>query len=249
MSGHSKWSTIKHKKGKADAARGKVFTKIIREISTAAKQGGGDPDANPRLRLAIDKAKDANMPNDNIDRAIAKATGGGDGITLDEVTYEGYGPSGVAVLVEAMTDNTNRTVSEIKNLFTKNGGSMGAAGCVGWLFKKKGIISFDKKGLDVDTVSLAAIDAGAEDIADDETSLDIITTPDSLTKIRDALKGQGFTPTNAEVSMEPSTKVKISDLEVAKKLLKLMEVLEDNDDVQNVYANFDIPDQILEQAS
>jgi YebC/PmpR family DNA-binding regulatory protein len=248
MSGHSKWSTIKHKKGKTDAARGKIFTKIIREITSAAKIGGGDPDANPRLRLAIDKAKDANMPNDNIERAIAKGTGGGEGVSLEEVTYEGYGPGGVAIMVEAMTDNKQRTVAEVRSIFTKGGGNLGSSGCVSYLFSKKGSLVYEKKAVDEETLAMEAIDAGAEDIHSEESTIEIVSSPDNYEKVREALKAKGFTPSSAEVTMVPSTTVKLLG-EEAQKVIKLVESLEEHDDVQNVHANFDIPDEILEKES
>lgn len=248
MSGHSKWSTIKHKKGKTDAARGKIFTKIIREITSAAKIGGGDPDANPRLRLAIDKAKDANMPNDNIERAIAKGTGGGEGVTLEEITYEGYGPGGVAIMVEAMTDNKQRTVAEIRSLFSKGGGNMGSAGCVSYLFSKKGSLVFEKSAVDEEALAMEAIDAGAEDIHSEQSTIEIVTTPENFEKVREHLKAKGFKPSSAEVTMVPSTTVKVAG-EDAQKIIKLVSSLEDHDDAQNVHANFDIPDEILEQES
>ncbi|NQU17013.1 MAG: YebC/PmpR family DNA-binding transcriptional regulator [Candidatus Saganbacteria bacterium] len=249
MSGHSKWSTIKHKKAKTDSARGKVFTKILKEITTAAKIGGGDLNGNSRLRMAVDKAKESNMPSSNVERAIKKGTGELEGVSYEEVTYEGYGPSGTAVLVEAMTDNANRTVSELRNLFSKNGGNLGQTGCVAWIFKKKGIITFEKKGIDSDTLSMAAIEAGAEDIEDQESSIDIVTTPENFEKVRDTLKEQKFASTNAEISMVPSNKVKIEDKETADKILKLMSVIEDNDDVQKVHSNFDIPDNLIDETS
>ncbi|MBN2057440.1 MAG: YebC/PmpR family DNA-binding transcriptional regulator [Candidatus Saganbacteria bacterium] len=248
MSGHSKWSTIKHKKAKTDAVRGKVFTKIIREIVSAAKQGGGDIEANPRLRLAVDKAREANMPSDNIDRAIAKATGTGEGMTIDEVTYEGYGPSGVAVMIEAMTDNKQRTVAEIRNIFTKAGGNMGSSGCVSYLFNKKGSLVFDKAGIDEDALGLEAIEAGAEDLHSEESTIEIVTSPENYQKVKDALKAKGFTPSSSEVTMVPTTTVKVTG-DDAPKVIKLVQTLEDHDDVQNVYANFDIPDDILEKES
>ena len=248
MSGHSKWSTIKHKKGKTDAARGKIFTKIIREITSAAKTGGGNPESNPRLRLAIDKAKDANMPNDNIDRAIAKGTGGGEGVTLEEVTYEGYGPAGVAVMVETMTDNKQRTVAEVRNIFTKGGGNMGAAGCVAYLFTKKGSLVYEKKSVDEESLTMEAIDAGAEDIQADESTIEVVTAPENFQKVREALKTKGFAPSSAEVTMVPSTTVKVAG-DDAQKVVNLVRNLEDHDDVQNVYANFDIPDDLLEKIS
>lgn len=249
MSGHSKWATIKHKKAKTDAARGKVFTKILKEITTAAKIGGGDPAGNARLRLAVDKAKESNMPSVNVERAIKKGTGELEGVSYEEITYEGYGPSGTAILVEVMTDNATRTVSELRNIFSKNGGNLGSAGCVAWIFNKKGIISFDKNGIDADTLSMEAIEAGAEDIDDSESNLDIVTTPDNFEKVRDALKEKKFIPINAEISMIPSNKVKIEDKEMADKILKLMSLIEDNDDVQNVHSNFDIPESLINEVS
>jgi YebC/PmpR family DNA-binding regulatory protein len=248
VSGHSKWSTIKHKKARTDAVRGKIFTKIIREITTAAKLGGGDPNANPRLRLAIDKAKDANMPNDNIDRAIAKGTGGGEGIALEEVTYEGYGPGGVAIMVEAITDNKQRTVADIRYIFSKGGANLGSSGCVSYLFNKKGSLVFEKSAVGEEALAMEAIDAGAEDIHSEESTIEIVTTPENFEKVREALKAKGFTPSSAEVTMVPTTTVKVAG-EDAQKLIKLVESLEEHDDVQNVHANFDIPDEILEQES
>lgn len=246
MSGHSKWATIKHKKAKTDVARGKVFTKIIREITTAAKIGGGDPSGNPRLRLAIDKAKESNMPNDNIDRAIAKGTGGGSGVVMEEVTYEGYGPNGVAILVEAITDNKQRTVAEIRNLFSKGGGNMGASGCVAWMFKKRGLMVFERGKVDEEQLGMDAIEAGAEDINLEESVLEVLTRPEDFEKIRDALKQKGYIPVSADVSMVPQTTVKLSG-EDARKGVKLVNSLEEQEDVQNVHANFDVPDEILEQ--
>ncbi len=249
MSGHSKWATIKHKKAKTDAARGKVFTKILKEITTAAKIGGGDPTGNSRLRLAVDKAKESNMPSANVERAIKKGTGELEGVSYEEITYEGYGPSGTAILVEVMTDNATRTVSELRNIFSKNGGNLGSAGCVAWIFNKKGIISFDKKGIDSDALSMAAIEAGAEDIDDSESHLDIVTTPEDFEKVRDTLKEQKFTPAHAEISMVPSNKVKVEDKETADKILKLMGLIEDNDDVQKVHSNFDIPESLIDETN
>jgi len=248
MSGHSKWSTIKHKKAKTDAARGKVFTKLIREITSAAKQAGGDLDSNPRLRLAVDRAKDANMPNDNIDRAIAKGTGGGEGITLDEVAYEGYGPAGVAIMIEAITDNKQRTVAEIRSLLTKGGGNMGSTGCVSYLFTKKGSLVYEKKDVDEETLAMEAIEAGAEDILSEESTIEIVTNPDNFQKVKEALNAKGFKPSSAEVTMVPSTLVKLVG-DDAQKVIKLVQSLEEHDDVQNVHANFDIPDDILEKES
>lgn len=247
MSGHSKWATIKRAKAKTDAARGKIFTKVIREITTAAKIGGPDPDSNPRLRLALDKAGAANMPNDNIKRAIDRAAGP-DAKALEEITYEGYGPAGVALMVECMTDNRNRTLGEVRNIIEKNGGNLGTSGCVNWMFKRKGSISFDRGKTDEDQLSMAAIDAGAEDILLEESVFEVVTTPDNFENVRDALIAKGFEPLNAEVTMVPSNTVKV-EVEEAKKLLKLVALLEEHDDVQAVHANFDIPDKIIEEES
>lgn len=246
MSGHSKWATIKHKKAKTDAARGKVFTKIIKEMTTAAKIGGGDPTGNPRLRLAIDKAKEANMPNDNIKRAIEKGVGGG-GAAMEELMYEGYGPGGFAIMIEVMTDNRNRTAGEVRSIFEKGGGNMGATGCVSYLFKKQGSLVFEKGKIDEESLTMTAIDAGAEDILSEENTVEVVTTPENFERVRDALKNKNFIPASAEVTMTPSTTVKLTG-EAAQKAVKLFQVLEDHDDVQNVYANFDVPDEILEQA-
>jgi len=246
MSGHSKWSTIKHKKAKTDAARGKVFTKITKEITTAAKLGGGDPAANPRLRLAVDKAKDVNMPGDNVKRAIQKGTGELPGQTFDELSYEGYGPGGVAVMVEVMTDNKNRTLGEVRTLFSKNGGNLGSAGCVAWVFKRKGILAFEKGGVNEDKLTTAAIEAGAEDIKLEESTIEVITSPENFEKVRDAVKAAGLEPASAEVTMQPDNTVKLAG-EDAHKMLALMNVLEDHDDVQNVYANFDIDEEEMKE--
>lgn len=248
MSGHSKWSTIKHKKSKTDAQRGKLFTKIIREITTAARIGGGDPAGNPRLRLAIEKAKDANMPSDNIERAIAKGTGGGEGANLEEVVYEGYGPGGVAIIAEALTDNRNRTTSEVRHLFTKGGGNLGESGCVAWMFKKRGILTFERGKINEDQLGMEAIEAGAEDINLEESVLEVLTKPEDFEKIREALKQKGFVPATAEVSLFPQSTVKLTG-EDAHKVIKLINSLEEYDDIQAVHANFDIPDEILEQES
>ncbi len=247
MSGHSKWATIKHAKAKTDAQRGKIFTKIIKEITTAAKIGGGDPGGNPRLRLAIDKAKAANMPNDNIKRAVEKGTGGG-AAAMEELTYEGYGPGGVALMIEVMTDNRNRSAGEIRNLLEKGGGNMGASGSVGYMFKRKGSIVFEKAGVDEEALTMVAIDAGAEDILSEESSLEVVTTPENFEKVRDGLKAKGFNPASAEVTMVPSTTVKLTG-ETAQKVLKLVSSLEEHDDVQAVHANFDIPDEEIERIS
>jgi YebC/PmpR family DNA-binding regulatory protein len=243
MSGHSKWATIKHKKAKTDAARGKVFTKLIKEMTTAAKIGGGDPNGNPRLRLAIDKAKEANMPNDNVKRAIEKGIGGG-GTAMEELVYEGYGPNGVAIMVEVMTDNRNRSAGEIRSIFEKNGGNLGASGSVSYMFKRKGSIVFENASANEETLTMAAIDAGAEDVISEEGNIEVMTTPDTFEKVRDALKAKKFVPSSAEVTMIPDTTVKLTG-DAAQKMLNLMEKLEDHDDVQAVHANFDIAEDIL----
>jgi YebC/PmpR family DNA-binding regulatory protein len=245
MSGHNKWSTIKHKKGAADAKRGKVFTKIIKEISVAAKLGGADPAANPRLRTAIDKAKGENMPKDNIERAIKKGAGGMEGVTYEEIVYEGYGPGGAAVLVEVMTDNRNRSVSEVRSIFSKNNGNMGEAGCVAWMFSQKGLIAFEKN-IDFDQLFEAALEAGAEDVAEQDEQFEVTTDPSSFIEVREALVAKGFKFTNAEITMVPQTLVELTGKQ-AESMLKMMDKLEDCDDVQNVYANFDISADEMEK--
>lgn len=245
MSGHNKWSTIKHKKGAADAKRGKIFTKLIKEITVAAKIGGGDPDGNPRLRTAVDKAKAENMPKDNIERAIKKGAGGLEGVTYEEITYEGYGPGGVAVLVEVMTDNRNRTVSDVRSIFTKCNGNMGESGCVSWMFDKKGLLVFSKQ-TDFEKLFEAALEAGAEDVADEEGQIEVLTDPANFIEVRESLEKKGFKHESAEITMIPQTMVKLEG-KPAESMLKMMERLEDNDDVQNVYANFDIADEEMER--
>jgi YebC/PmpR family DNA-binding regulatory protein len=242
MSGHSKWSTIKRKKGAADAKRGKIFTKLIREIATAARMGGGDADANPRLRLAIDKARTANMPKDNIERAIKKGTGASDGDAYEEAVYEGYGPGGTAIYVEVLTDNKNRTVGEVRHVLTKHGGNLGSSGCVAYLFDKKGVIVLEKAGLDLDAVLEVALEAGAEDVIEGEQSVDVETTPQAFEEVRQALEERGFSPVSAEIEMKPSTLVELEGAE-AETMLRVADALEDLDDVQNVYANFDISEE------
>ena len=244
MAGHSKWSTIKRKKGAADAKRGKIFTKLIREISTAARLGGGDPDANPRLRLAIDKGRAANMPKDNIERAIQKGIGGGDDAAFEEVVYEGYGPGGTAILVSALTDNRNRTVGEVRHVFTKAGGNMGEPGSVAYLFEKKGLLSFDRDGLDLDALMEAALEAGADDVLEQDELCTVITQPATFEAVKEGLSGAGFAPSSAEVSMEPTTTVALTGKD-AEGMLNLADALEDLDDVQAVYANFDISDDVM----
>jgi YebC/PmpR family DNA-binding regulatory protein len=239
MSGHSKWHSIKHKKGATDARRGKLFTKFIKEITVAARTGGGDPDSNARLRKAILDAKAGNMPNDTIDRAVRRGTGAEEGVHYEEITYEGYGPGGVALLIEAVTDNRNRTVAEIRHMFSKNGGNLGEAGSVGWLFEKKGYIVVEKAAKPEEELFDIAIEAGADDLRDDEDNFEIITSPESFEKVQEAIKSAGIEPQVAEVSMVPQTYVQLAGND-ARQMLKLMEAIEDHDDVQKVHANFDI---------
>ncbi len=249
MSGHSKWSTIKHKKAATDAKRGKMFTKLIKEITVAARLGGGDPSANPRLRAAIDAAKGQNMPKSNIERAIKKGTGELEGVSYEEITYEGYGPGGVAVLVETITDNRQRTVADVRHLLSKRGGNMGEPGSVSWVFEKKGLVVIEKDKVDEETLMDVALDAGADDIRDEGSEWEVECAPEALPAVRDALTGAGIEIISAEVSMVPGNTVKLEDEKQAKQMLLLMEALEENDDVQNVYANFDIPEEILEKVA
>ena len=244
MSGHSKWSTIKRKKGAADAKRGKIFTKLIREIATAAGLGGADPDANPRLRRAIDKARGANMPKDNIERAIKKGTGASEGAAYEEVLYEGYGPGGTAVMVETLTDNKNRTVGEVRHVFSRYGGNLGASGCVNYLFEKKGLLQFDGEGLDTDALLEAALDAGADDVQEEGDSITVVTSPAAFEQVKRGLEEAGHTAVHATLSLEPMSTVKLGGKE-AESMLALADALEDLDDVQSVNANFDIPDEEL----
>ena len=239
MSGHSKWHSIKHKKGALDAKRGKLFTKFIKEITVAARSGGGDPDANARLRKAILDAKAGNMPNDTIDRAIRRGTGEEEGVNYEEITYEGYGPGGVALLIQSMTDNRNRTVAEIRHLFSKNGGNLGESGSVGWMFEKKGYIVVSKSDKSEEELFDLVIEAGADDLRDDEDNFEIITSPDAFDTVLTAMKGAGIEPQVAEVEMVPQNYIKLEGGD-ARQMLKLMEALEDHDDVQKVSANFDI---------
>ncbi len=244
MSGHSKWATTKHKKAAIDAKRGKIFTKIGKEIIVAAKLGGGDPNGNPRLRTAIAKAKAVSMPADNIKRAIQRGTGELAGVSYEEITYEGYGPAGVAVIVEVLTDNRNRTVSEIRNIFSKAGGNMGEAGCVSWMFHKKGYFVVNRATVDEDKLMTLALDAGAEDMQTEDENFAITTPPNDFEKVKKALEDAGIILDAAEVTMIPQTYVKLEGKE-AQQMLRLVDTLEDNDDVQNVYANFDIPEEIM----
>jgi YebC/PmpR family DNA-binding regulatory protein len=247
VSGHSKWSSIKHKKGAADAKRGKLFSKLSRAIIVAAKEGGGDPAANLALQNAIEKARSYSMPKDNIERAIAKGAGeGSDGASFETVVYEGYGPEGVAVLVEALTDNRNRTASDVRHLFTKHGGNLGATGAVAWQFERRGVVLVAADGVDEEELLLVAADAGADDVEQDGGTFQVSTAPDALTAVREAIEAAGFAIETAELSMVPKTTVAIGDEGVAKQVVRLVEGLEDQDDVQDVYANFDIPEQVLE---
>jgi YebC/PmpR family DNA-binding regulatory protein len=247
VSGHSKWSTIKHKKGAADAKRGKLFSKLSRAIMVAAKEGGADPATNLALQNAIEKARSYSMPKDNIERAIAKGAGEGtDGASFETVVYEGYGPEGVAVIVEALTDNRNRTASEVRHMFSKHGGNLGATGAVAWQFERRGVVLVAADGVDEDELVLAAADAGAEDVERDGETFVVSSSPDELTAVRQALETAGFTLESVGLSMVPKTTVEIGDESTAKQVVRLVEGLEDNDDVQDVYANFDIPETVLE---
>ena len=246
MSGHSKWATTKHKKAIIDAKRGKSFTKIIREITISARIGGGDPEGNPRLRSAIIKAKDVNMPADNIHKAIAKGTGELPGVSYEETRYEGYGPGGVAMLLEITTDNKYRTAPEIRQIFSKNGGNMGDAGCVAWMFHKKGFLTVEKSKVKEDDLMNIVLEAGGEDMKTADTQFEIYTDSHSFESVKTALKNNQIEPAFAEVTMVPQTYIKLEGKEAAQ-MLHLMDTLEDHDDVQNVYANFDIADSLMEQ--
>jgi len=248
MSGHSKWSTIKRQKGANDARRGAVFTKVAREISVAARLGGGDPDANYRLRLAIEKARSVNMPADNIKRTIEKASGGGDGEQYEEIVYEGYGPGGVAVLVEAQTDNRNRTAAEVRSMFTKSGGQLAGSGAVAWQFEPRGLITVTRDGIDADEVALTAIDAGADDVDTDDEAIEIYTTPADLERVRASLEGAGVPVESAEATMIAKQTVEL-DAAKARQALRLVELLEDLDDVSRVTANFDIPEEVFAEVA
>jgi YebC/PmpR family DNA-binding regulatory protein len=248
MSGHSKWASIKHKKGAVDAKRGKVFTKLIKEITVATRMGGKDPEANARLRAAIAAAKAENMPKENIERGIKKGTGELEGSTYEEATYEGYGPGGVAVLVEVLTDNKNRAVAEVRHLFERHGGSLGAAGCVAWMFSQKGLIVLPKDQTDEEKLFEVALEAGAEDIKEEEKEFEVITEPSLFEQVKTAIERTGLTCALAEITMIPQTTT-ILEGKNAQQMLTLMELLEDNDDVNHVYANFDIPDEVMEAIS
>jgi YebC/PmpR family DNA-binding regulatory protein len=247
MSGHSKWHTIKHKKGALDAKRGKLFTKLIKELTIAARTGGsGDPDQNPRLRKAVNDSKAANMPNDTIDRAIKRGTGELEGVNYDEITYEGYGPGGVAVMVNTTTDNRNRTVSELRHMFSKNGGNLGESGSVAWMFNKKGQIIVDAASKNEDEMMEIALEAGAEDMQNDGETYQILTSPEDFLTVLDAVKAKGVEPMSSEVAMIPQNTIKLEGGQVSQ-MLKLYDALDDHDDVQSVYANFEIDDAAMEQ--
>ena len=246
MSGHSKWHSIKHKKGAADQARGKLFAKLIRQIEVAAREGGADVDANPTLRTMVSKARDASVPVDTIDRAIKRGTGDLDGVRYEPVTYEGYAPNGVAVLVECLTDNRNRTGAEIKNIFTRHGGSLAEPGAVSWQFDRKGVLLIEHGATTEDDLMLAALDAGAEDIADHGDTWQVTTGPSDLHRVRDALDAAGIPVTSTELAMLPTTTVPLTDETSARAVLRVIDALEDHDDVQRVDANFDIPDEVLQ---
>ena len=249
MSGHSKWSTIKRKKGAVDAKRGQIFTRLIKEITMAARMGGGDIEGNPRLRSAVAVAKAENMPKDNITRAIKKGTGEIAGELYEEILYEGYGPGGVAVLVECMTDNRNRTVADVRHFFAKSNGNLGENGCVSWMFEKKGQITIARKNISEDALMDMALEAGAEDVVEEENEFQVLTSPEEFETIREGLEKAGLTIVEASVSMIPKNTVEVTEESVARSLMKLMENLEDHDDVQNIYANFDIDDALVEQVS
>jgi len=244
MSGHSKWSSIKHKKAATDAKRGKIFTNLIKEITVAARMGGGDIETNPRLRTAVQAAKAENMPKDNIERAIKKGTGELEGVNYEEISYEGYGPGGAAVLVESLTDNKNRTVADIRSIFGKNGGNLGENGCVAWMFDKKGYIVVERSAVDEDTLMETALEAGAEDIREDDSNFEVITEPGDFEAIKEAIDTASISYIDAEVTMLPQNTTNLAGKE-AEQMVRLMEMLEDCDDVQKVYTNADIPEEMI----
>jgi YebC/PmpR family DNA-binding regulatory protein len=247
VSGHSKWSSIKHKKGAADAKRGQLFTKLTRALIVAAKDGGPDPAANLALQNAIEKARAASMPKDNIERAIARGSGtGADAAAYEHISYEGYGPGGVAVYIDVLTDNRNRTAGEVRHVFARHDGNLAESGAVAWLFERKGVVLVDRESTDEDELTLAAADAGAEDVVEEGSSFEVTCSPEDLHRVREGLEAAGISVTDAEVTMLPKTTVAIEDESVARKILKLIDGLEENDDVQDVYANFDIPEHVLE---
>lgn len=248
MAGHSKWANIKHKKGKEDARRGKLFSKLSKKITVAAREGGGDPDMNADLRLAIQKAKDNNMPNDNIDRAINRGTGDLEGVSYERIIYEGYGPGGVALYLELMSDNRNRTAAEIRHLLSKHGGNLGESGCVAWMFERKGqiVVDLDKMDYTEDELMLTALEAGAEDVVAEDNLINIYSNPSNFEDLRKNLETDGIALESADIAMIPENTMKL-DLNTAKKTLKLMDLLEDHDDVQEVYSNFDIPEEVMDE--
>ena len=245
MSGHSKWASIRHKKGAVDAKRGKAFSKLIKEITVAARLGGGDPEGNPRLRVAIQAAKAQNMPKDNIARAIKKGTGELAGTSYEEYNYEAYGPGGVALMMNCLTDNRNRTIADIKHIFERHGGNLGEPGCVSWIFEKKGLFVFEKKSVEEEKLLDLALEAGAEDIKESDTQFEVLTDPANFESIRKAFDDEGLSYSLAEISMIPQNTVKLDGRD-AERVLSLLEALEENDDVSHVYANFDIPDEVME---
>jgi YebC/PmpR family DNA-binding regulatory protein len=247
MSGHNKWASIKHKKGANDAKRGKIFTKLIKEITVAARMGGGDPAGNPRLRAAVLAARAENMPKDNIERGIKKGTGELEGVSYEESLYEGYGPGGAAVLVESLSDNKNRSVAEIRHVFTKNGGNLGSSGCVAWMFKKKGYIAIDRKAVDEEKLMEKALEAGAEDVREDETTFEVIAAPEDFEAVKAAIDQLKVPYISAEVTMLPQNTTSLTGKE-AEQMVRLMDMLEDCDDVQKVYTNADIPDELVSRA-
>ena len=244
MSGHSKWSSIKHKKGAADAKRGRVFTRLIKEITVAARMGGGDPDANPRLRTAILAAKSENMPKDNIERGIKKGTGELEGVSYEENTYEGYGPGGAAIFIESLTDNKNRAVADIRHIFSKNGGNLGENGCVAWMFDKKGYILIEKNGAEEETIMEVSIEAGAEDVREEDNAFEVISAPDDFEAVKAAIETAAIPFQDAEITMLPQSSANLQGKE-AEQMLRLMDALEDCEDVQKVYTNADIPEEIV----
>ena len=247
MAGHSKWANIKHRKGAQDAKRGKIFTRLIKEITVAARMGGGDVDANPRLRSAVAAAKSENMPKDNIERAIKKGTGELEGETYEEIRYEGYGPGGVAVLVDCMTDNRNRTVGEVRHAFSKSGGNLGESGCVAFMFDRKGSIIIDKENIDEEKLMEVALEAGADDVVEEDSTFHVLTAPEDFDTVRDELEKAEIEMVEAEISMIPQNTIEVAVDKTAASLMRLIDTLEDNEDVQNVHANFDIPDEIMEK--
>lgn len=247
MAGHSKWANIKHRKGAQDAKRGKVFTRLIKEITVAARMGGGDIDANPRLRSAVATAKGENMPKDNIERAIKKGTGELAGETYEEIRYEGYGPGGVAVLVDCMTDNRNRTVGEVRYAFSKSGGNLGESGCVAFMFDRKGSIIIDKENIDEEKLMEVALEAGADDVVEEDSTFQVLTAPEDFDTVREELEKAEIEMVEAEISMIPQNTIEVAVEKTAASLMRLIDTLEDNEDVQNVHANFDIPDEIMEK--